>query len=50
MPVTYAVDDGAAIHLADGAAPLVISGAPSRGARRMAPDGVVSELEALPVH
>ena len=50
MPVTYAVDDGAAIHLADGAAPLVISGAAGRGARRMAADGVVSELEALPVH
>ena len=49
MPVTLAVDDGAAVHLSDGAAPLVLSAAPGRGARRVAPDGVVTSLEALSI-
>ena len=49
MPPTIAVDDGAAVHLADGAEPRVISGAPGRGARRVSAGGVIAPLEALPV-
>lgn len=50
MPPTIAVDDGAAVHLADGAEPRVISGAPGRGARRVSAGGVIAPLEAVPVH
>ena len=45
MPATFAVDDGAAVHLQDGAAPRLIVEAEGRGARLMrpgAPDRVLT--------
>ncbi len=48
MPPTIAVDDGAAVHLTDGAEPRVVSGAPGRGARRVSAGGVIAPLEAVP--
>lgn len=45
MPATLAVDDGAAVHLEDGAAPRLIVEAEGRGARLMrpgAPDEVLT--------
>jgi dipeptidase E len=45
MPATLAVDDGAAVHLQDGAAPRLIVEAAGRGARLMrpgAPDEVLT--------
>lgn len=47
MPPTIAVDDGAAVHLTDGAGPRVVSGAPGRGARRVSAGGVIAPLEAV---
>jgi peptidase E len=49
MPPTLAVDDDAAVHLADGSPPLVLSAAPGRGARRVGPDGIEAPLEAIAV-
>ena len=50
MPPTIAVDDGAAVHLTDAAEPLVISGAPGRGARHVSAGGVIGLLEAVPAY
>ena len=47
MPETLAVDDGAAVHLADGAPPRLVVGAPGRGARRIGPRGIDEPLEPL---
>ena len=47
MPATLAVDDGAAVHLADGAPPRLVVGEPGRGARLMGPRGLDEALEPL---
>ena len=47
MPPTYAVDDGAAIHLCDDAPPRLLSGVPGRGARLFGPGGVEESLAPL---
>jgi dipeptidase E len=49
MPPTLAVDDDAAVHVADGAPPRVVSAAPGRGARLFAPGGVEEGLPSAPV-
>ena len=47
MPETLAVDDGAAVHIADTAPPRLVVGAPGRGARRIGPRGIDEPLEPL---
>lgn len=47
MPGTLAVDDDAAVHLADEAPPRLVAGVPGRGARLIAPRGVDERLEPL---
>lgn len=47
MPATWAVDDGAAVHLSDGAPPRLVAAGPGRGARRMGPRGLDEPLEPL---
>jgi hypothetical protein len=47
MPATLAVDDDAAVHLADDAPPRLVAGAPGRGARRIGPRGIDEPLESL---
>jgi hypothetical protein len=47
MPGTLAVDDDAAVHLSGGAPPRLVSGAPGRGARLIAPRGVETRLQPL---
>ena len=41
------MDDGAAVHIADGAPPRLVVGAPGRGARRIGPRGIDEPLEPL---
>lgn len=47
MPPTYAVDDGAAIHLSDAAPPRLLSAVPGRGARLLGPGGAEQSLAPL---
>jgi dipeptidase E len=44
MPPTYAVDDGAAIHISDDAPPRLLSAAPGRGACLVGPGGAREPL------
>ena len=48
MPATLAVDDGAAIHIEDGAPPRLICAASGRGARLLGADGSDEPLTPLP--
>ena len=45
MPPTLAVDDGAAVHLMDGAVHRVVVTGPGLGARRVGPGGTSQDLE-----
>ena len=47
MPPTYAIDDGAAIHVADDAPPRLLSAVPGRGGRLVTPGGAEEILAPL---
>lgn len=47
MPATLAVDDGAAVHIAEGGPPRLLSSLPGRGGRLLAPGGREEELRPL---
>lgn len=48
MPSTFAVDDGAAVHLSDDAPPRLVREAPGRGARLLGPGGSEEPLTPPP--
>jgi peptidase E len=48
MPSTLAVDDGAAVHLADGELARVVTTGPGLGAHRIGPSGVSEDLGPAP--
>lgn len=50
MPPTYAVDDGAALHVSDAAPPRLLSAAPGRGGRLVGPGGAEEPLAPLVLH
>ena len=47
MPDTFAVDDGAAVHLVDGGSPRLVAAVPGRRARLIRRGGVDEPVEAL---
>ncbi len=47
MPATFAVDDGAAIHVAEGAEPRLISAVAGRAGRLLGPGGVDRRLQPV---
>ena len=50
MPPTYAIDDGAALHVSDEAPPRLLSGAPGRGGRLVGPGGAEEPLAPVVLH